>query len=298
MSKNAGLSLLWIVFGCQLVTPAWSQVLVDSDWLAANLGQQGIVIVDMSNDDMQYQRFHLPTAVRLPYYALLQRKKSDKFPRRIDDKTFTRLLGHLGISRKSHVVIYDDVGGLNAGRLYWQLDHINHPKTSVLDGGIVTWILERRVVSNKPIKPATVVYGDIDQMRNNEAFLTDLSAGSGSRATATLLDVRTKEEYIGDQKRRQGGHIPGSRWWPWEQSVNYRQGFLRQKSSFLKRSLQSVGVNQPSQPIIAYCRSGHRASQTYLVLRSLGFYNVKLYVNSMNEYGRLRKSYLKRGIDP
>lgn len=64
----------------------------------------------------------------------------------IGDEPLYRLLGGLGIGAETQVVVYDDVGGLNAGRLFWELARIGHPGVSVLNGGLVEWILEGRSV--------------------------------------------------------------------------------------------------------------------------------------------------------
>ena len=50
--------------------------------------------------------------------------------------------------------------------------------------------------------------------------------------------------------------------------------------------------------MIAYCRSGHRAAHAYLTLRNLGYENVKVYANSMNEYAVTRDAPLKQGKAP
>lgn len=183
-------------------------VLVNDDWVQTHLNDPDIVLVDMSDDDTQYERFHLPGAVRLPYYALLyKRKKSDRYFTRIGDEAFVRLLGRLGISRKNYVVIYDDVGGLNAGRLFWHLEHIGHPKVSVLDGGLVQWILQGRKVINTPAVRKPVSYGPLEKGRDNEAVLEQVRMASQT-GEALLLDVRTAEEYIGNVKKGVGGMFP------------------------------------------------------------------------------------------
>ncbi|MEK7191307.1 MAG: rhodanese-like domain-containing protein, partial [Pseudomonadota bacterium] len=94
-------------------------VFVDGAWLEKQLTNSKVVIVDMSEDDNQYLRFHLPGAVRLPYDVLVKERKNDKVKVRLDDAELGRVLGRLGVTRDSQVVIYDDMGGLNAARLFW-----------------------------------------------------------------------------------------------------------------------------------------------------------------------------------
>jgi len=272
-------------------------VLVDGDWLEKQMGKEGVVIVDMSDDDTQYLRFHLPGAVRLDYSSLTKPGQRGKPRQRWSDAELANLLGKLGISRESHVVAYDDMGGLNAGRLFLELERIGHPNVSVLDGGLVQWILDGRKVDNKPVTrmPAKYII-NTSTRRDNLASLDDVRRAGEKKIT--LLDVRTPEEYVGDPKEQRSGHVPGARLWPWEQAVRMDSGFMMQNPDHLRGSLARSGVTDLKQPVILYCRSGHRASQTYLAMRHLGFEHVRLHSGSMLEYLQDTAAPLTRGNMP
>lgn len=270
--------------------------MVDGDWLNDRLNDPGVVLVDMSEDETQYQRFHLPGALRLSYSQLLKKRAADGIAVRLSDQELFSLLGRLGIQRDQHVVVYDDVGGLEAGRLFWELERVGHPAVSMLDGGLVQWILRGRKVDNAPVTRLPVRYRPDDARRANEATLAEVKNAAVTR-TAVLLDVRSEAEYRGDAKSARSGHIPGARFWPWEQAVDVSQGFVRSTDTDIEKNLKLAGVSR-DRPIIAYCRSGHRAAQTYWALRSLGYENIKLYSNSMNEYLADPGAALTRGKDP
>jgi thiosulfate/3-mercaptopyruvate sulfurtransferase len=272
--------------------PVW----VDAAWLSTRLHDAKIALIDMSDDDDQYQRFHLPGARRLAYSSLVKTRKPDGVKVRLDDHELAALLGRIGITRDQHVVIYDDVGGLNAGRLFWELERIGHRAVSVLDGGLVQWILGGRKVVNNAPKPVPAAYRIDGKGRANEATLTDVKTASANGGL--LLDVRSEEEYVGKMLKSRTGHVPGARFWPWEQGVNFDNGFVRQREDTLRASLKQANAGDPKAPVIAYCRSGHRAAQTYLTLRGLGYESVRLYANSMNEYGQARDAPLKSGKQP
>ncbi len=292
----ARITLLLCMEGSASVLAA--PVLVDTEWLASRLGAPGLVLVDMAADATQYQRFHLPGAVYLPYEALVRQRKDGVVLRAPDERLF-RVLGALGISAESHVVVYDDIGGLQAGRLFWELERVGHARMSVLNGGLVRWILEGRKVESRPQRPQAVPYVPSGQgARRNEASLQEVKLARDQDA-ALLLDVRTREEYQGDPRGKvPGGHIPGARWWPWDQSVDFGAGFRFKSRQALQQSLAAVGAGDRQQPIVTYCRTGHRAAQSYLILRSLGYENVRLYDGSMVEYERDRPAPLARGSKP
>lgn len=285
-----------VVFLCAIAAAHAAPVLVDADWVAARLNDPQVVLVDTS-DAEQYSRFHLPGAVHLPYEALLKRVPRQPFATRLDDTELQRLLGSVGIQRTHHVVIYDDAGGLHAGRLFWELERIGHPQVSVLDGGLVAWILQGRKVVNASTPRLPATYAASGGGRTNEATLADVKrAASGDGPL--LLDVRTQEEYVGIAREPRSGHVPGARLWPWEQAVDVSGGYTRANAAALRESLTRAGAGDAKKPVIAYCRSGHRASQTYLTLRSLGYENVRLYANSMLEYAADTSAPVKQGSAP
>jgi len=200
---------------------------------------------------------------------------------RVSDQRLVEILGFFGITPDKHVVVYDDMGGLDAGRLFWELERIGHQQVSVLDGGLVKWILEGRKVDNKPVHPKKTLYKESATGKNNEANTTEVK--SAIDEGKVVLDVRTKEEYIGDKRNKRCGHIPGAKLWPWTQAVDFEDGFVAHDDATLLASLKAVGVT-PEIPVIAYCQSGHRASQVYYTLRRLGFEKVSLYDGSMAEW--------------
>jgi len=271
-------------------------VLVDTDWVAKRLNDVNVVLIDMSSDETQYQRFHLPGASYFPNYYLMRQRKKDKVPVRLPQNELVYMLGQLGVMRNQHIVLYDDMGGLNAGRMFFELESIGHPSVSVMDGGLVKWILEGRKVVNRSYQRPPTRYGDVDKPRTVEATLQDMDAAQKNKIV--IIDARSQEEYVGDPKKREGGHVPGAKWWEWSDSVAMEKGFVRKDEGELQQKLASLGAGDKQQPVIAYCRTGHRAAQTYFTLRSLGYENVRLYANSMSEYGLYRKAKLVRGAKP
>jgi len=269
-------------------------LLVSTDWLAKNLSSPDIILIDMS-DGFQYQRFHLPGAINLPYQFLNQEIKGVSLS--IGQGQIVKLLGQLGVSATSHVVLYDDTGGLNASRLYWELEQLGHKKVSILDGGLVKWIREQRKVSAETPKLKPANYIPTKSGNPATASLDDVKAAVQSGKTL-LLDVRTQEEYLGNPRYKRSGHIPGANWWEWDQAVDFDGGFTLHEGKRLLESLAGAGLKDKKQDVIVYCRSGHRASSAYLTLRELGFENVKLYDASMKEYEQIPTLPLKLGKEP
>jgi len=268
--------------------------LVSTEWLANNLHNKHIVLIDMS-DGFQYQRFHIPGAINLPYGYLNTDLKGVSLS--AGQSQIIKILSQIGVTQDSYVIAYDDTGGLNAARLLWELDQLGHPQKAMLNGGLVKWIREGRKVSYQapPIKPVT--YRAKLTGSSATANLTNVEQANRNGKTL-LLDVRSEEEYLGNPRFPRSGHIPGAKWWEWDQAVNFDGDFTIKKAEQLKTSLAKLGLTDQQQSVIVYCHSGHRASHAWFTLRELGFKNVRVYDGSMKEYEQHKDLPLKMGRQP
>ena len=273
-----------------------SSFLVDINWLQKYLNSSDVRLIDMS-DDTQFQRFHIPGATHLPYSAINKRNKKG-VSLSVGQNHIVKILGLLGIQSKHHVVIYDDMGGLHASRLFWELEKIGHKKISIVDGGLVKWILAGKKVTADIRNVKTVKYITNRKSGRNNVVTAEEILKSEFNNKNILLDVRTKDEYVGHPRNPRGGHIPQAKWWEWSQAVNFENAFKMQNNATLKKQLQQVGVNNTDTPITLYCQSAHRASQSYFTLRQLGYKNVKIYDGSMSEYSKIKSAPLKKGLIP
>ena len=158
-------------------------------------------------------------------------------------------------------------------------------------------MLSGKRVDNIPHLRAPVPYQPGKERRSNLATATEIKSAAG-QAAPLLLDVRSRDEYAGNPKDARSGHIPGAQWWPWEQSIGMNSGFIFHETDKLETSLDKFGLKDRQAPVVLYCQSGHRASQSYLTLRHLGFNNVRVYTGSMLDYLLDKTAPLTRGAAP
>lgn len=278
------------------ISTANSPTLVSTKWVKNNLNK--IVLIDLSSKS-QYQKFHLPKAIFIDYGWLI--KPQDGIELSGGKPHMVKVLSQLGINETDHIVIYDNRGNLDSSRLYWELTKLNHKKVSMLDGGSIAWVLAGYSVTQKITakKPTKYLASKSNYQDKYTANKKEVLAAIQDPNTL-ILDTRTKAEYFGNpkNKKQRTGHIPTAIFFPWEVSIDGKNGYRQRDDKGIKEFLSLLKIDNKQQPIIAYCNSGHRASRVFTLLKSHGFNNIKLYDASMQEWEGSAGNPLKMGEKP
>lgn len=186
-----------------------------------------------------------------------------------DPHEFQRTLGRLGISPETPLVVYDDVAGMVAARMWWMLDSIGHKAVHVLDGGLQAWVkagfdLERGDVSPKPAHyPGPLAFtGVVDIEELNGRNVIDARAEERYRGEAELVDPRP-------------GHIPGAVNIPARRSL---VGLRFCNPEYLKELYRGI-----EDPVVS-CGSGVNACHSALAMTVAGLEKPEVYVGSYSEW--------------
>jgi len=199
---------------------------------------------------------------------------------------FSQVLGSLGVTPTSHVVIYDDKqAGNAAARFWWMLKAIGHQKVQVLNGGLQSaktagypMSLKQEPVNSKPdypIKNWNLPLVDLDEVKV-----------ASQKGSATIVDVRSEERFDGITEPIDliAGHIPGAVNIPFTTNLNAQGEFL--SSSELKEKYTQAFEGQKSDQVIVHCGSGITACHTVLAMAAAGLEIPKLYIGSWSEWSR------------
>ena len=256
-------------------------LLVEPAELEKSLGFEQLLIVDLCQADT-YSRLHLPGAVHLEYRDIVtaNRPVMGGLP---DASHLSEVFSRIGLTPESHVVAYDDEGGGRAARLLWTLDVVGHANFSLLNGGLHAWTAEHRQVAHEPVIPQAIHY---------QASFTGQSAADKNYIlnhlndpSVALLDTRSPGEFTGkDIRAKRGGHIPGAANFNWVDAMDQEHHLRIKPQDELRRVLSGLGVT-PDKEIIAYCQTHHRSAHTYMVLKILGYENIRGYAGSWSEWG-------------
>jgi len=282
--------LLWLPVLLLAAAPVHAQslarfarpdLIVDTTWLAANLGASNLRIVDMR--PRGFAEGHVPGAVWLDNNAIRNPKAPPTFlPTPAE---FAALMGRLGISNTTRVVVYDERGGLYAARLWWILNYHGHANVALLDGGWGKWAAEARATSTATTMPATAAF-TVGRGTVGVATADDVKAAINANGTR-LIDARTQGEIDGKDLRgiKRGGFIESSTPVYWEDLLDATSRAVKSPAE-VETVWRSKGVARNDQ-VIVYCQVGMRASYDLWTLALLGhdLSKLKNYYGAWEEWG-------------
>jgi thiosulfate/3-mercaptopyruvate sulfurtransferase len=256
--------------------------LVETDWLAQNLGKAGLVVIDLRSQP-EYNTSHLPGSVYLSVESLrgvVQGVSSMLLPAPL-------LASHLSLMG----IKPDDLVVLAAGQKFHDatlagmaFERLGHQKYAVLQGGMGKWLAEKRPLETAlpAIRPSQY------PVQNADTFTVDHRRvlAAQKQGTALILDVRPTDYYLGQKSdEARAGHIPGAVNRPYSEDViKTEQGVKFKPVNELAKAYANI-IPSKETPVIVHCRTGHQASQTFFVLkRLLGYKKVYYYDAGWSEW--------------
>jgi thiosulfate/3-mercaptopyruvate sulfurtransferase len=273
---------------------------VTTDWLSANMGTPGLVVMESNEDVLLYDTGHIPGAIKIDWHTELNDPVLRDY---LDGEQFAALMSAKGVSRDDTIVLYGDKSNWWAAYTLWVFTLFGHEDVRLLNGGRDKWIAEGRdLTTDKPTISAT----DYPVVERNDAtiraFKEDVLANLGK----PLIDVRSPEEYSGERTHMpaypeegalRGGHIPTAHSVPWAKAAN-EDGTFKSPADLNALYRDGVGIDG-SKPVITYCRIGERSSHTWFVLTHLmGIDGVRNYDGSWTEWGSAVRVPIVKGTEP
>lgn len=230
------------------------------------------VVVDVRPAN-EFAAGHVPGAVNVEIKAL--RAEVGGVPEQLAPRAQVQAaLAEAGIDVGDHVFVVDADAGPHAARLVWTLQRFGHApeRLRVLDGGWQAWVAG----GGSQVKDsAAVARGEAPLGAEQAGLVVDAAWVQAHLEDdkVLLVDVRSDAEWA-------AGRIPGAQHVPWQQA---RAADGRFKDAAALKELYARAMATPT--VVTYCKSGMRASVTWLVLKMLGHADVRVYDGSWNEWG-------------
>ena len=277
-------------------------LLVTAEWLADNLDNPDIKIIDASfhlptaGRDVQaeFVEAHIPGAVLFDIEAI--KDTSSDLPHMMPDPAeFARMVGELGISNDHHVIAYDSVGIFSAPRAWWMFRAMGHDKVSILDGGLAKWVLDGHPTKAGAATPTP----DYFEASLQADMIVDMGAVEAAIGKTQIADARAAARFTGEAAEpRHGlrsGHIPGSRNLPSSTLIDPETGQFKDTAT-MRAAFEQAGLDI-DKPMITSCGSGVTAAILSLALERIGKHDHSLYDGSWTEWGQFPTLPVATGDD-
>lgn len=272
--------------------------LVETDWLAARLGDPKLRILDctvlfrvegaerrVASGRETWQHGHIPGSGFADLLEDLSDRETSLPFMMPPARQFAEVMGQYGIGDDAQVVLYDACGDqwahMWATRLWWMLRACGFERAAVLNGGLHKWRLEGRplATNSRPYPPARFT----PTMRPGLLVgKSDVLAVIGNRS-ACLLNALSAEDHAGNPAHGdRAGHIPSSVNVPAVSLIDpVTHAYLPAEE--LRARFEAAGALD-GRRVITYCGGGISATSDAFILTLLGAADVAVYDGSLSEW--------------
>lgn len=248
------------------------------------------VVIDTSFDladpdagERSYREGHLPGAHYLHLDRDLSGAKTGRngrhpLPERV---VFAAIVGALGITPQTQVVVYDRQQAMFAARAWWMLRWLGHEAAAVLDGGVAAWQQAGGGLDGTmPAAAAKAPY----PLREPLVASVDAAQLGDRLGRVRLIDARAPERYRGEVEPldAQAGHIPGALNRFFKDNLA-DDGRFKPRDQLRAEWTPLLGAGS-AQQVVHHCGSGVTACHSVLAMEAAGLHGSALYPGSWSEW--------------
>ena len=271
--------------------------LVSAAWLLEHLGDDDLVVLDasitrgedeegrtlFSNGAQTFRAGHVAGAVFADLFEVWSDVEGEFGFTRPSAEQVTAAARAAGISEGSTVVVYDQLSGAYAARLWFVLRSWGFSGVRFLDGGYAAWIAAGgpvetgsgpEVARGAGFTPVDAgLFAGLDEVR-------DVALAPDDHADVRLVCALRRTEFLGEAGRERSGHIPNSVSLPYPDLLA-EDGTVSVEQT---RALAARLEIEPGTPVLAYCGGGVNASGLALAFAEAGLGLPRVYDASLSEW--------------
>ena len=271
-----------VIFKTLITTTELAKSIDAPDWAVIDCR---FSLNDPERGRRDFQAGHIPGAryahLDQDLSAAMMLGKTGRHPLPTPDRC-AEIFSKWGIDERVQVVVYDDMSGAIAARLWWMLRWLGHDAVAVLDGGWPVWLEEKRPISHEATTRTPHKFRA--RVRTGAVVDANLVLEKRLEADYLILDARGLDRYRGENETIDpvAGHIPGALSAPFSNNLN-QQGVFHTPKRLRQRYLSLLG-EIPCERVIVYCGSGVTAAHDILAMAHAGLGEAKLYAGSWSDW--------------
>ena len=238
--------------------------LVSTDWLRKNFINKNIKILDCSwhmpttqrSGKLEFEQTHIPGSIFFDIDEFSD--KNSEFPHTIlPGDIFSEMISNLGISNQDHIVVYDSLGIFSSPRVWWMFQYFGHKEVSILDGGLVKWLKEKKEIETGKGKKYPKTNFKVTENKSMLKIYDDIKNNIINNQFQ-VIDARSKGRFLGtDPEPRanlKSGSIQNSINLPWNECIDPETKCFLDKS-LLEKKFKALKIKL-DQPVVFSCGSG------------------------------------------
>lgn len=263
--------------------------LQNAAWLAEH--RDSVTVLDARSRE-RFREERIYGARHVPHEAVTATRSTDEgvVP---DADELAAAFADAGITPDDDIVVYGSSVGSRVTRLIFSLAYLGHRgDLTVLNGGFDAWG-GRVGVGNRSIQPAHYDPTLQPDLVVSREWISD-RVGTFNADGPSLIDTRPPEAYLGATGSSEliaandrHGHLPGAINVYWIGNI---AGQYLADPARLSRLYDSEAGVSPSGPTVIYGQAAVNPTNTWFVLRALGFENVSMYEGGFREWANVKES--------
>ena len=246
---------------------------------------------DLTNPKAGYESYlegHIPSAIYVDVDHDLASEKNGQNGRHPlpSIEQWLKTCASLGITKDSHIVIYDNQSCMYAVRMWWMLRATGHNHVRLLNTGYASWLAagftSEKTDNLRPNTPAASNTSGASAYK--DALLVSDILENLSSKKFVVLDARSADRFRGENETLDpvGGHIPGAINRFFKNNLDTNGQF--KAADVLAKEFKDLLGATPSESIIHQCGSGITACHNMFAMELAGLKSSMIYPGSWSEW--------------